>query len=113
MLFRTSVFIIFFCSLVNTSFATEQQPGFDEICNIYTEIKNSNMTQEQKEDYIFDNIEKRVQQQGAKDAYSASVIVDPNKRYDLLKESAEMVVKHKWDCPAMQEFMNQLAKGSK
>ena len=95
--------ILFFSSL-NVSFAVET--GFDEICTIYTEVKNSNMTIEVASKYIIDNIKTRVNSTDALQTHEAIMSALGKVRYDLFKESAEHTLKKSWACPAMQSLMH-------
>lgn len=96
------ILILIFSSL-NISFAGET--GFDEICKIYTEVKNSNMTKEVGSKYIFDNIKERVNSTDALQTHEAIMSALGDKRYTLFKESAEHYLKNKWHCPAMKILM--------
>lgn len=79
--------------------------GFDIICQIYTEAKNSSMTKEQLSDYIFSNVDKRVKSKDALEAHSAVFNLEPAKRYPIFKASAEYSLKQKWGCPAIKVLM--------
>lgn len=78
--------------------------GFDEICKIYTEALSANMSKEQKFNYIWDNIERRVISRDAIAAYSAVANADPALKYDLFKQAAEISLKRKWDCDVIKQF---------
>ena len=53
------------------SISAFSETGFDEICKIYTEAKNSSLTKSQLSDYVFDNVKNRVNSKDALDAHSA------------------------------------------
>ena len=81
------------------------ETGFDEICRIYTEAKNSSMSIEELSEYIFDNVKKRVSSTDALQAHDAVFQADPAVRYKLFKESAEYSLKREWDCAVIREVM--------
>jgi hypothetical protein len=84
-----------------------QAGGFDEVCRIYTEAQNSSMQGEQLSTYIFDNVQARVTLTDAIQAHSAIFNIDPAERYSIFKQSAELSLKSKWDCPAMKTLMQK------
>lgn len=81
------------------------EAGFDQICQIYTAALDSHMDLEQMSNYIFSNVAQRVKSKDALDAHEAIMQLDASKRYKIFKQSAEMSLKHKWDCPTMQKVM--------
>jgi hypothetical protein len=85
--------------------AANEVTGFDEICRIYTEAQNSSMTGEALSTYIFDNVEQRVTLKDARDAHEIVFQVEPAKRYYIFKQTAELILKHPWDCPAAKNLM--------
>jgi len=89
----------------STASYSEEVTGFTEICNIYTEAKNSNMANNQLNDYIENNIEKRVRSVDALNTHDAVFQVKLNERYSIFKQSAEFSLKQPWSCEAMQHFM--------
>jgi len=96
--------LILFISSLNVSFAMDT--GFDEICTIYTEVKNSNMTKEVASKYILDNIKSRVKSAAALQTHEAIMSALGNVRYDIFKESAELTLKKSWSCPSMKSLMH-------
>jgi len=82
-----------------------EDAGFDEICKIYTEAKNSNMPKRQLSDYIFDNIKNRVSSKDALDAHAAVFNLGVDKRFAIFKEIVESSLNHKWECAAVKELM--------
>lgn len=92
--------------LLSLNAVAAENTGFDEICRIYTEAQNSSMAGEQLSTYIFDNIEQRVTLEDARDAHEIVFQLEPAKRYDIFKQSAELVLKHPWDCPAAKNLMH-------
>jgi len=99
---------VFFLLSTYTVLACSEQPnGFDEICSIYTEAQNSRMSVEDTYNYIFENIKNRVSFREALSVYDAGLAIDPGKRYPVFKESAEYVLKHEWNCPAMKAFLKE------
>jgi hypothetical protein len=95
--------VVLFALSFNVS-ATED-PGFDEICRIYTEAQNSSMSGEQLNTYIFDNIDQRVASKDAREAHDAIFNLEAAARYEVLKQSAELVLEHPWDCPAAKKLL--------
>ena len=79
--------------------------GFDEICQIYTEAKNSSMKSEQLNDYINNNIAKRISDKDAITTHSIIYQVAPPERYKIFKESAEYSLKREWSCASMKSLM--------
>lgn len=82
-----------------------QETGFDEICRIYTEAKNSSLTKQQLSNYLNDNVSKRVSDKDALDLHNVIPQVSPSDRYKIFKESVEMSLKKQWDCAAMKAIM--------
>jgi len=79
--------------------------GFDEICQIYTEAKNSSMQKKQLNNYINNNIAKRISDKDAVTTHSIIFQVAPPERYKIFKESAEYSLKREWDCASMKTLM--------
>lgn len=84
---------------------SEGEPGFDEICRVYTEAYNSNMSINVLSEYIFNNIKKRVSFDEALEAHEAVMHADAKSRYVLFKGSAEYTLKRSWACKAMKAIM--------
>lgn len=97
--------LILFIFIFSTPVYAEETTGFNEICHIYTEAQNSNMTNAQLNNYIHNNIQKRVKSVDALEAHSAVFQVNPDTRYSIFKKSAEFSLKQTWNCDAMQYFM--------
>jgi len=101
---KLAIYLVFFiytplaCSSNNT--------GFDEICSIYTEAINSSMPKEQRSEYVFDNIAKRVNSIDALEAHSGVFNLDITIRYSVFKKAAEMSLKRSWDCDAVRRLMS-------
>lgn len=95
-----------FCSIVVHA-ADNDEASFDEICKIYSSALNSSMNIEQLSDYIFSNVAQRVKSKDALEAHEAVMQVDQTKRYQIFKQSAELVLKHPWNCEAMQQVMQK------
>ncbi len=83
---------------------------FDEVCRIYTEANNSNMSIEAASLYIFDNVKKRVNSVDVLQAHEAVMHAFGNDRYALFKGSAEHVLVRNWDCAAMKFMMGMSIK---
>lgn len=79
--------------------------GFDEICHIYTEALNSNMSGDQLNTFILDNIKTRINNKDAKTTHDAIPFASPKERYKIFKDSAERYLKKQWDCAAMKTLM--------
>ena len=84
---------------------TAENASFDEICAIYTEAKNSSLTSAARSEYIFKNVENRIQSKDALQAHSAVFNLEPKKRYAIFKKSAEYSLKKKWDCETIKQLM--------
>jgi hypothetical protein len=79
--------------------------GFDEVCKIYTEALNSNMSGDQLNTFILDNVKTRIKNKDAKSTHDAIPFANPEERYKIFKDSAEHYLKKKWDCAAMKTLM--------
>ncbi len=88
--------------LFSTSYLYAKDVGFDEICRIYTEAKNSSLKKQQLSDYINTNISARISNKDALTTHSIIPQASPAERYQLFKKSAEHSLKRKWDCDAMK-----------
>ena len=88
-----ALILILFSTSLNISIAGET--GFDEICKIYTEVKNTNMTTEMASKYIFDNVKVRINSADALQTHEAIISALADKRYTFFKESAEHYLKKK------------------
>lgn len=92
-------------SILPISAISATETGFDEICKIYTEAKNSSMKKEDLNNYIFDNVKSRVTSKDALEAHSAVFNLGLDKRFIIFKQSAEYSLKRKWECPAVKALM--------
>lgn len=92
-------------SIISITAFSAEKTGFDEICKIYTEAKNSSMTKEELSTYIFENIKNRVKSKDALEAHEAVFNLGTDKRFSVFKQSAEYSLKHKWECVAVEELM--------
>ena len=97
---RTTLILFLLLSISQISIAASN--GFDEICAIYTETKNSNMSVKIASKYIRDNVKKRVELIDALKTHDAVMSALGSLRYTLFKDSAEHTLKNKWECPAMK-----------
>lgn len=97
------IFFIFYTYSI-TAFALNNT-GFDEICSIYTEVINSNMSKEQRSTYVYDNVAARVSNKDALDAHGSVFQLDPAERYEVFKQGAEMSLGRNWDCDAVKTLM--------
>ena len=104
MLILQLLLCLIFCAYAITACAVDSA-GFDEICTIYTEAKNSSMPKEQLSRYIFDNVATRVSDIDALDAHGSVYQLDPAERYSIFKQGAEMSLKRSWDCAPVKEIM--------
>ncbi len=95
--------VLFSVLLISAISASET--GFDEVCKIYTEAKNSSMKKEDLNSYIFDNVKSRVTSKDALEAHSAVFNLGIDKRFSVFKQSAEYSLKRKWECAAVKELM--------
>ena len=88
-----------------TGYAYADELGFDEICNIYTEVLNSSMSEKDSNHYVSNNVSKRINNKDAITTHSIIYQVEASKRYEIFKESAEDSLKQNWDCSAMKKLM--------
>jgi hypothetical protein len=103
--------ILFFSHAVYAQNGNEA--GFNEICEVYTAALNSHMNIEKMSDYIFSSIAQRVKSKDALNAHEAVMQLDASQRYKIFRQSAELSLKHNWNCPAMKEVMAMKRDGSK
>jgi len=104
MIIRKITLAIIF-SIISISAFSANETGFDEICNIYTEAKNSSLSKSQLSDYIFENIKNRITSKDALEAHEAVFNLSVDKRFSVFKQSAEYSLKQKWECTAVEELM--------
>ncbi len=97
--FLLSLYVVLACS--------EQNNGFDEICTIYVEAKNSSLARSRDElsEYVFTNIKNRVNYQEAVSVHDAIFGLSPSERYPLFRQAAESKLRRTWDCPAMKVLL--------
>ncbi len=99
---------LFFISILFLSnISCTKLAGFDEVCQIYTEANNSKMSKQDLNDYIFNNIAKRVYSPDALETHSIIFQVPSKERYVIFKQAAEASLKQNWDCAPMQILMNK------
>lgn len=101
---RKFLLILFFWAYSICAY-TADDAGFDEICRIYTEAKNSSMPKQQLSDYVFDNVKKRVSLKDALQAHGAVFSLAPAECYAIFKQSAELSLEQSWDCDAVKILM--------
>ena len=90
--------------IASMTIACSSPKGFDEICLIYTEAKEKHGTSVEISEYIFDNVEARVNSVPAIQAHSAIYNIASEDRYPIFKESAEETLKREWNCEVMMEM---------
>ena len=100
---KITLTLILFINTITISFAEES--GFDEICTIYSEYKNSNMSIKVGSEYVFYNIKVRVSSADALNAHDAVMSAGLDVRYAIFKKSAEHYLKRKWECQSMEILM--------
>ncbi len=79
--------------------------GFDAACNIFEEAGTKNLSPIELGAFIDSRLNDMSDLPGkeeVKSVYHALFNVDPAERYLLFKESAEISLKHDWDCAAMK-----------
>jgi hypothetical protein len=80
--------------------------GFDKICLIYEDVlndpANAKKAMIEKDMLIYEAIRKHVSDIDAITAFSAVASADPDKKYSLFKQAAEMSLKREWDCKVLQ-----------
>ncbi len=97
--------LLSFFFLIQLFANASEHNGFDEICKIYTEVANSSMVNPAKSEYIFTNVKSRVTNNDALQAHSGIFTLDAAVRYSIFKQSAELSLKHSWDCEAMNKVL--------
>lgn len=91
------------CSMVQKE--KKATNGFDSACSIFQKAATMKLNPQELGDYItteLDNMEVDVASDDVKEVYHALFNVDPTKRYELFKESAETTLNRSWDCDAMK-----------
>ena len=106
---RKLIIILLLCAYSTISYPNDKS-DFDEICRIYTEARNSNMTIEILSKYIFDNVKERIHSKEALEAHAAVMYVGKKSRYNLFQDSAEHTLKQNWNCEAMEAVMKMEVK---
>lgn len=101
---RNLVLVLIF-SISSFGISQASELGFDEVCKIYTEALNSNMSTTDSNQYIFDNVKTRVSDKDAATAHSVIYQAEPAQRYGLFKEAAEHYLNKDWSCSAMKTLM--------
>jgi hypothetical protein len=101
---KISLVTLFLFLILSTNIAVAEEAGFDELCKIFIEVDNSNMTNEQRNVYVFSNVKSRINVQDTLDIFDSVFLLDPKERYPAIKKGAEMSLKHPWDCPAMKKL---------
>jgi len=102
--------LLFLFSLNFSLFAAqpEFQKDYKLICDTFKNATNSpvfkNLNREQSIEKINDIIWKNIKTKEAKDMLSVIASASPDKKYDLLKQTIEVVTEKKWDCPAMRDY---------
>ena len=87
--------------------------GFDKICLIYEDILNdpayAKRPRIDKYVLVSEAVQKYVTDVDAITAYTAVASAEPNLKYQLFKEAAEMSLKRAWDCEAIKNEQAQKA----
>ncbi len=109
-MFRIKIILVLIFLICSISGYSAEDQGFNEVCRIYTEAKNSNMSAGVASKYIFNNVKERVSSVDALQAHAAVMQAMGDKRYSLFKESAEHVLKRSWNCDAMKLMMGMKVK---
>jgi hypothetical protein len=92
-------------SVFSTHANADERQEFNEICRIYTEINNSNMSKDVASKYVMANVKERVSSKDALIAHEAIMQAMPDQRYQLFKQSAEWKTGSTWDCDAMKHLL--------
>ena len=91
--------------LISAPTLFKPKAGFDEMCIIFTEATNRNISGQKLSEYIDENVRKRINSIDAIEVYSIILQVDPKERYALFKQSAEYSLKREWDCSAIEKLL--------
>ncbi len=97
--------ILFFVLLLATQNACSTSHEFDLMCQIFNEASNTSLSRLEKSQYIFENIDRRISSKIVNDVFTGVLTLDPEVRYDLIKEAAELELKRDWECSSMQILM--------
>jgi hypothetical protein len=105
-------YLLLFLALVSISIFSctrnAADNGFDQICQIYTNIltnpSNKSLSKDKKMGLIYKGIHETVTSKTALNAYETFMAANPKTRYSLLKEMAENELKHSWECKIIKTF---------
>ncbi len=100
-----ALLITLMVSVFSTFANADERQEFNEICRIYTEINNSNMSKDVASKYVMANVKERVSSKDALIAHEAIMQAMPDQRYQLFKQSAEWKTGSTWDCYAMEHLL--------
>jgi len=86
----------------------ESDNDYKLICDTFINATKSSefkyLNREQSMEKINDIIWENIKTKEAKNILSIIASASPEKKYDLLKQTIELVTKNKWDCPAMRDY---------
>lgn len=99
-------FVLLIVLTINLSHAKGEINDFDKICQVYTEayqeVSFLKLSLSDRATYINQKIKQTVQPGNALDTLQLIAQADPNEKYKLLKQAAEMATWRQWDCPAIK-----------
>jgi hypothetical protein len=99
-----AILLTLMVSVFSTFAIADERQEFNEICRIYTEINNSNMSKDVASKYVIANVKARVSSKDALIAHEAIMQAMPDQRYKLFKQSAEWKIGSSWSCDAMEHL---------
>lgn len=109
---KLKLLLVFILSTLGLNlYAAQPDPHNDYqlICDAFNKNPSNskdfkNLTREQSIQKINDYIWNNIKSKQANDILSVIASASPDKKYDLLKETIELVTNEKWDCPIMRDY---------
>jgi hypothetical protein len=99
-----ALLITLMISVFSTFSNADERQEFDEICRIYTEINNSNMSKDVASKYVMANVKERAFSKDVLIAHEAIMQAMPDQYYKLFKQSAEWKIGSVWHCDAIEHL---------
>jgi hypothetical protein len=99
-------FLLLLVVTISLAYAGGEVNDFDKICQVYTNAYQQEsfktLSASERANYINQKIKEAVQPGDALDTLQVIAQADPNEKYNLLKQAAEISIGKKWDCPAIK-----------
>ena len=90
---------------IHSASASTLGANFKALCALYEEALSLDADSQVMGQYVQDNLEYRVERDEVIEVYHALFLVDPDMRYEVLKQAAESTMDSTWDCPAFNAFV--------